>query len=146
MADVRRDLADLSITRSDGLDEARRESIRVALESYKHTVCEHNLSNLRTLVDGIESRQARRGDMRRLEQDILNDSAGGFATSPRGLLDPAVRTELVKKYDLDGIFHLYKDFTQDRDAWYARIRALLEKRDATAARFRHQIWSISALW
>ncbi|KAK5692222.1 hypothetical protein LTR17_025463 [Elasticomyces elasticus] len=133
MAGIQRDIAALSITGSEGLDKAHRESIKAALESYKHTVLERNLSNLRLVVDGIESRpEARRDDMRNLEQRVLNDSINGLATSPRGLLEPAVRTELVKNCDLDGIYHLPEDFPQDRSAWYAKIRGFLEERDATA--------------
>ncbi|KAK5713652.1 hypothetical protein LTR15_011352 [Elasticomyces elasticus] len=136
MAGIQRDIANLSITGSKGLDKAHRESIKAALESYKHTVLERNLTNLRTVVDGIESRpEARRDNMRNLEQHVLNNSINGLATSPRGLLEPAVRTELVKNCDLDGIYHLPEDFPQDRSAWYAKIRGLLEERDATAGTF-----------
>ncbi|KAK6429237.1 hypothetical protein LTR95_014619 [Oleoguttula sp. CCFEE 5521] len=73
--------------------------------------------------------------MRILEQKFLNNRADGIATSPRGLLDPAVRTELIKKCKLDGIYHLYEGVRQDRDAWYARVRGILERRDATAGAF-----------
>jgi hypothetical protein len=136
MADIQRNIADLSITGPEGLDETRRESIRVALESYKHTVLEHNLSNLQIVVDGIESRsQARRDNMHMLAEYVLDENMNGIATSPRGLLDPAVRTELVEKCDLDGIYHLPEDFPQDRKAWYAKVRGLLEERDATAGAF-----------
>ena len=136
MANVERVIADLSITRSERLDEARRESIKAALESYKRTVLERNLTNLRVVVDGIESwPDARRNDMRNLEQYVLDGSIEGLATTPRGMLEPAVRMELVKSCDLDGIYHLPEEFPQDRSAWYATIRGLIEARDVTAGAF-----------
>ena len=133
MAGMQPDFADLSIT-APRLDSPRRESIKAALESYQHTVLEHNLTNLRLIVEGIEAHpQAGEIDMRILEQDILQEGVAVFASSPRGLLDPLVRSKLIETCDLDGVSRVPEDSRQNRSSWFATIRRILEEDEQDVA-------------
>ncbi|OQO00897.1 hypothetical protein B0A48_13584 [Cryoendolithus antarcticus] len=117
----------MSITAPEELNEARRQSIKAALGSYRNTVLDHNLSNLRAIVNSIESQPCGwRASMSHLREQVMRHEITNIATSPRSLLDPAVRLKLIETCDLDGIYHLPDDFPLDRGAWYARVRALIE--------------------
>jgi hypothetical protein len=148
MAALQQNFGDLSITSPGGLDNARRASIKAALESYQRTVLNHNYSNLRTIVDEVEARCERQSgppddeqdepsddEMELFEEHVLCEGITEFATSPRGLLEPAVRSKLIDKCNLDGIYHLPETFRPDRNAWYAIIRGLLEEQNVTATAF-----------
>lgn len=65
------------------LEAARRKSIEDTLESYRQTVLGHNMSNLRVIVEGLESREPAKDDMDQLGDSILHMDVACPTSLPR---------------------------------------------------------------
>jgi hemerythrin superfamily protein len=87
------------------LSEWRRSSIRDALEAYRHTVLEHNMSQLGVIVEQLEANGMDADTaVSEIKYEHFRQGDPEDFHTPRQLLTPEGSSALITRFDLNGGF------------------------------------------